>query len=240
MTDRLYEQDAYLRETDATVLAVDEAGIVLDRTVFYARGGGQPGDSGVLVLASGAELPIVDTVKGDVEAIVHVPAPDADLRPAVGETVVARIDWERRHRHMRMHTCMHLLCAVVDAPVTGGNLNHEKGRLDFDLPEPTVDKDGLTAALNDLVEAGTDTALEWITDAELDADPGLVKTLSVQPPRGAGTVRLLRIGEVDLQPCGGTHVANTAEIGPVRIAKIEKKSRMNRRISVVFDEAGTR
>ncbi|HSG88043.1 MAG TPA: alanyl-tRNA editing protein [Pseudomonadales bacterium] len=237
MTERRYEQDAYLTETDATVVAVDDHGVVLDRTVFYARGGGQPGDRGVLVLASGAELPIADTLKGDGDAILHVPAVNSDARPAVGERVVARIDWEKRHKHMRMHTCLHLLCALVDAPVTGGNLDHEKGRLDFDLPEPTVDKDGLTRALNGLIEAGTETALEWITEAELDADPTLVKTLSVQPPRGAGRIRLLRIGEVDVQPCGGTHVANTAEIGPVRVAKIEKKSRMNRRISVVFDAA---
>ncbi|MEE4382707.1 MAG: alanyl-tRNA editing protein, partial [Pseudomonadales bacterium] len=166
----------------------------------------------------------------------HVLEPGSPL-PAVGEVVQARIDWERRHRHMRMHTCMHLLCALVDAPVTGGNLNDEKGRLDFDLPEATVDKESLTAALNALVEAGTETRLEWIDDETLAANPSLVKTMSVRPPTGAGTVRLLRIGDVDLQPCGGTHVANTAEIGRVRVAKIEKKSRLNRRINVVFDEA---
>ncbi len=236
MTERLYERDAYLKETEARVVSADEHGVVLDRTVFYARGGGQPGDSGVLERASGEALRVVDTVKGEGAELLHVLESGSPL-PAVGEVVQARIDWERRHRHMRMHTCMHLLCALVDAPVTGGNLNDEKGRLDFDLPEATVDKESLTAALNALVEAGTETRLEWIDDEALAANPSLVKTMSVRPPTGAGTVRLLRIGDVDLQPCGGTHVANTAEIGRVRVAKIEKKSRLNRRINVVFDEA---
>jgi misacylated tRNA(Ala) deacylase len=235
MTERLYETDAYLREIDATVVAVHDQGIELDRTVFYARGGGQPGDSGVLVTADGVEVGIVDTVKGDGAAILHVPGEgSADL--AAGTGVRARIDWDRRHRHMRMHTCLHLLCALVDAPVTGGNLNDIKGRLDFDLPESTVDKESLTAQLNELIEADTPTALEWISDTELAAQPELVKTMSVQPPTGAGSVRLLRIPGVDLQPCGGTHVAHTGEIGRVRVAKIEKKSRLNRRINVVFDE----
>lgn len=236
MTERLYEQDAYLKETEARVVEVSEAGVVLDRTVFYARGGGQPGDSGVLLRPSGETVRVVDTVKGEGAAILHQLEPGA-APPAVGETVTARIDWDRRHRHMRMHTCLHLLCAVVDAPVTGGNLNDEKGRLDFDLPESTVDKETLTAALNALIERRIDTAVEAITDAELAANPSLVKTMSVQPPTGAGTVRLLRIGDVDLQPCGGTHVANIGEIGRVRVSKIEKKSRLNRRINVVFDEA---
>ncbi len=236
MTERLYEQDGYLRETEATVTAAGQAGIVLDRTVFYARGGGQPGDSGELILASGSRLPIVDTVKGQDGAVLHLPDPAVSVLPAPGESVLARIDWNRRHRHMRMHTCLHLLCALVDAPVTGGNLNDEKGRLDFDLPESTVDKDSLTGALNALIARNIGTALEWIADEALAAQPELVKTLSVQPPTGAGSVRLLRIGDVDLQPCGGTHVANTGEIGRVRVSKIEKKSRLNRRISVVFEE----
>lgn len=235
MTERLYEQDAYLKEAEARVLAVSEAGVVLDRTVFYARGGGQPGDSGELLRASGEVLRVVDTVKGEGAEILHV-LEEGARPPEAGETVTVRIDWARRHRHMRMHTCLHLLCAVVDAPVTGGNLNDEKGRLDFDLPESTVDKATLTDALNALVEQRIDTAIESITDDELAADPSLVKTMSVQPPTGAGTVRLLRIGNVDLQPCGGTHVANIGEIGRVRVSKIEKKSRLNRRINVVFDE----
>lgn len=235
MTERLYETDAYLRETDATVVALHDQGIELDRTVFYARGGGQPGDSGALVTADGVEVGVVDTVKGDGAVILHVPREGAaDLAP--GTPVRARIDWDRRHRHMRMHTCLHLLCALVDAPVTGGNLSDVKGRLDFDLPESTVNKESLTEQLNHLIEADTPTALEWISDAELAAQPELVKTMSVQPPTGAGSVRLLRIPGVDLQPCGGTHVAHTGEIGRVRVAKIEKKSRLNRRINVVFDE----
>ncbi len=235
MTERLYERDAYIREIEARVVGVGEAGIELDRTVFYARGGGQPGDSGVLITADGAQIPIVDTVKGEGAAIMHLPAESAGASALkVGDAVTGRIDWGRRHRHMRMHTCLHLLCAVVDAPVTGGNLTAEKGRLDFDLPEAGIDKDSLTDALNRLIAADSETALEWITDDELAAQPDLVKTMSVQPPTGTGSVRLLRIPGVDLQPCGGTHVAHTGEIGPVRVTKIEKKSRLNRRISVEF------
>ena len=237
MTERLYERDAYLQEVAARVVSSGDAGVVLDRTLFYARGGDQPGDSGELVCASGRSLRITDAVKGEGAEILHLVEAGAGELPAPGETVQVRIDWDRRHRHMRMHSCMHLLCALVDAPVTGGNLNDEKGRLDFDLPEATVDKIELTAALNALIEQGIDTALEWISDEELAANPSLVKTMSVQPPTGAGSVRLLRIGEVDLQPCGGTHVANTREIGRVRVSKIEKKSRLNRRISIVFDGA---
>lgn len=237
MTTRLFEEDGYLQEAEASVVAVSTDGVELDRTVFYARGGGQPGDSGVLIAPGGREVPIVDTVKGDGAAILHIPADGAwgsVLKP--GDRVVARIDWARRHRHMRMHTCLHLLCALVDAPVTGGNLTAEKGRLDFDLPEASVDKELLTQALNELIAADTRTSLEWITDADLAAQPELVKTMSVQPPTGAGSVRLVRIPGVDLQPCGGTHVSRTGEIGPVRVTKIEKKSRLNRRVSVAFVE----
>jgi misacylated tRNA(Ala) deacylase len=153
-----------------------------------------------------------------------------------GQRLTGRIDWDRRHRHMRMHTCLHLLCALVDAPVTGGNLNQLKGRLDFDLPEADQDKARLSAELNELIRADTPTSLEWIGEADLEARPELVRTLSVQPPRGSGTVRLLRIPGVDVQPCGGTHVARTGEIGRVRVSKIEKKSRQNRRINVLFDD----
>jgi len=238
MTERLYEQDSYLKEMEATVVGVHEGGIELDRTVFYARGGGQPGDSGVLIVPNGSELVVLDAVKGEGTAILHVLADASEAAVAVGDRVRGRIDWTRRHRHMRMHTCLHLLCALVDAPVTGGNLNDLKGRLDFDLPESTVDKVALTQELNDFIEADIATGLEWISDEELRQQPELVKTMSVQPPSGAGSVRLLRIPDVDLQPCGGTHVARTGEIGPVRIAKIEKKSRLNRRINVVFDDGG--
>jgi len=238
MTQRLYEADAYLRSCDAEVTRVTETGLVLDQTVFYALGGGQPGDRGTLTLADGASLEVLDTRKtadGEIEHLV-----DPEKLAAFGgngllnQSIVATIDWQLRHQHMRMHTCLHLLCAIVDAPVTGGNLTAQKGRLDFDLPEASVDKASLTDALNQLISADTPTSLQWISDAELAAQPELVKTMSVAPPTGAGQVRLLNIAGVDLQPCGGTHVARLGEIGPVRISKIEKKSRLNRRISVVF------
>jgi misacylated tRNA(Ala) deacylase len=235
MTERLYEQDAYLRECDALVIRADADGVVLDRTVFYASGGGQPGDTGQLTWGSGQHTAVVDTVKGHGEDVVHRLEPNGP-RPPAGTAVRAVIDWTRRHRHMRMHTCLHLLCAVVDAPVTGGNLTADKGRLDFDLPESTVDRDTLTAALNALIAGDTPTAIQWITDAQLSERPELVRTMSVAPPRGADRVRLLSIPDIDLQPCGGTHVARLGEIGRVRVSKIEKKSRLNRRIAIVLDD----
>lgn len=234
MTERLYERDAYLQDCTAEVQRSGPEGIVLDRTVFYAAGGGQPGDSGRIEWDGGMAA-IVDTRKGEGDAIVHVAAAAASL-PAPGTAVRLQIDWARRHRHMRMHTALHLLCAVVGAPVTGGNLTTDKGRLDFDLPEAGIDKDELGAAVNALIGRNTATAVQWISDAELDARPDLVKTLSVAPPRGAGEVRLLSIPGVDLQPCGGTHVARLGEIGRVRVSKIEKKSRLNRRIAIVLED----
>lgn len=237
MTERLYEHDAYQQKCEAEVVTVTADGVVLDQTVCYARGGGQPGDSGTLTLSDGRCLDVIDTMKGDGEAIVHVIDPQALAAAAedlIGQRVQVCVDWARRHQHMRMHTCLHLLCALVDAPVTGGNLTAEKGRLDFDLPEASVDKVQLTDALNELIASDVGTSLDWITDAELAAQPELVKTMSVQPPTGAGRVRLLNIPGIDLQPCGGTHVARLSEIGPVRVTKIEKKSRLNRRISVAF------
>lgn len=240
MTSRLFEQDAYRDSCEAVIESVDEFGLVLDQSVFYARGGGQPGDTGEIILPAGTCLLVADTRKTPEGDITHQLAESsqaclADL-DLVGQPVTCRIDWDRRYRHMRMHTCLHLLCAVVDAPVTGGNLTAEKGRLDFDLPETGIDKDALTAELNGLIEADLPATLEWITDEALAAQPELVKTMSVAPPTGAGRVRLLRIGAVDLQPCGGTHVRRTSEIGRVRVTKIEKKSRLNRRISVVLDD----
>lgn len=234
MTERLYEGDAYLATCEAAVASSRPGALVLDRTVFYAAGGGQPGDTGVIEW-SGGRVAVVDTRKGDSSEVVHVCDPAVAL-PVAGSTVSARIDWPRRHRHMRMHTALHLLCAVVDAPVTGGNLTAEKGRLDFDLPEAGIDKQALTEALNTLIAADTATAVQWISDAELSARPDLVKTLSVAPPRGAGRVRLLSIPGVDLQPCGGTHVARLGEIGRVRVSKVEKKSRQNRRIAIVLED----
>jgi misacylated tRNA(Ala) deacylase len=249
MTDDLFRADAYLRTCEARIVRIEEAGIVLDRTVFYPLGGGQAGDSGVLALADGRELVIADTRKAKNEEgqptdeFVHVPAPEqaallAALKP--GDTVTARIDWERRHRLMRFHTATHLLCHLVPQPVNGCSITPEYARLDFHMTDP-LDKDALTAGLRQLVEAAHPLTVGSITDEELDANPGLVKSMSVQPPRGLGMVRTIRIGgiggigaeeavQIDLQPCGGTHVANTSEIGAVVVTKIEKKSANSRRV----------
>ena len=235
MTEEVFRQDAYARSCEARVTAVDEAGIRLDRTVFYPIGGGQPGDSGELVLHDGTVIRIIDTRKGAApDEIVHVPEASAD--PALaGSGVTARIDWDRRHRLMRIHTCLHLLCSLIPAPVTGGSIRDGSGRLDFDLPESTLDKQDLTTRLNRLVAEDHPVNPRWVSEEELDANPSLVRTMSVAPPRGRGSVRLLDIEGVDLQPCGGTHVASTGEIGPVRVTKIEKKGRQNRRVIVAFD-----
>ena len=235
MTEEVFRQDAYARSCEALVTAVDDAGVRLDRTVFYPMGGGQPGDSGVLVLGDGTAIRIVDTRKGEVpDEIVHVP--EAPVSPAAaGSEATARIDWDRRHRLMRMHTCLHLLCSLIPAPVTGGSVRDGSGRLDFDLRESTLDKEDLTARLNRLIAGDHPVTPRWIDEEELDANPSLVRTMSVAPPRGRGRVRLLEIEGVDLQPCGGTHVASTGEIGRVRVTKIEKKGRQNRRVAVAFD-----
>lgn len=235
-TEPLFRGDAYAKNCEAVVASVnDRGGIVLDRTVFYPTGGGQPGDSGILRLANGGQIRIATTVKGDpADDIVHVPEEGQDL-PGPGTAVIAEIDWQRRHCLMRMHTCLHLLSAALPYPVTGGQVGAERGRLDFDIPEGGLDKEAITAELNRLASGEHPVTAEWISDAELDSNPDLVKTMSVQPPRGSGRVRLLRVGDLDLQPCGGTHVRNTSEIGPVRVAKIEKKGRQNRRVAVEFD-----
>ncbi|MGH1361855.1 MAG: alanyl-tRNA editing protein [Burkholderiaceae bacterium] len=232
-TEALYQQDAYLQETPAVVTAVSEAGIELDRSVFYPRGGGQAGDSGVLMRADGSEIIIDNTIrqKGEPQSILHVPAGDAAL-PAVGEAVSVRLDWERRYRHMRIHTCLHVLSCVVVAPVTGGNISAEKGRLDFDIEMSQLDAARIEAGVNELISKAVDTETVWITDEELDAQPELVKTMSVQPPRGAGRVRLLKIDGIDLQPCGGTHVRNTREIGPVKVLKIRSEGKRNKRVEI--------
>ncbi|MDX2158523.1 MAG: alanyl-tRNA editing protein [Hyphomicrobiaceae bacterium] len=239
MTDQLFRSDAYARDAEAKVIAVNErGGIVLDRTPFYAAGGGQPGDRGVIRFPGG-ECPIATTVydNTDKAVIVHVAAEGAP-RPAEGDTVTAVLDWAVRHRHMRMHTALHLLCSLVKFPVTGGQIGADEGRLDFDIEDASaVDKDKLTADLNALVAANHPVTERWITDAELEANPGLVRTMAVKPPMGSGKVRLVVIGEggsVDLQPCGGTHVRSTGEIGKVAVSKIEKKGKINRRIRVVF------
>lgn len=238
MTELLFRDDAYLRSCTARVTTADERGIRLDRTVFYPTGGGQPGDTGTLRLTSGETIPIIDTVKGDgPNEVVHIPAPGSAV-PLPGTEIAAEIDWERRHRLMRMHSCLHLLCALVPGAVTGGQVAAGRGRLDFDVPGSSLDKEAITGRLNELIAAGHPMAPRWITDEELAARPELVRTMSVKPPSGAGRVRLMEItgpnGTIDLQPCGGTHIRNTAEIGPVAIAKIENKGRQNRRIIIAF------
>jgi misacylated tRNA(Ala) deacylase len=234
--DAIFRTDPYTRSCEATVLRADETDIRLDRTVFYPMGGGQPGDHGVLRLADGSVIPIRDTVKGTgPDDILHLTGPGVTL-PAAGTKVTAEIDWERRHRLMRMHTCLHLLCAVVPGEVTGGQVGDGKGRLDFNLPEGGLEKEAIAAALNRLIEEDHPVRPVWITDEELAAKPELVRTMSVKPPTGAGRVRLLEIEGVDLQPCGGTHVRRTGEIGPVQVGKIESKGRQNRRINIAFAE----
>jgi misacylated tRNA(Ala) deacylase len=233
VTQELFREDAYCKQCEAEVVAVEENGIRLDRTVFYPTGGGQPGDTGVLQRQDGVRVTIVDTRKADQGGILHIPAEGSALL-RIGDRVTAEIDWGRRYRHMRMHTCLHLLCGLVDAGVTGGSIGADKGRLDFDLQQPILNKQDLTEALNRLIGEDRAVGARWITDAELDAQPELVKTLSVQPPRGQGRVRLMEVEGVDLQPCGGTHVTRTGEIGAVKVSKIEKKSRHNRRVIVTF------
>ncbi|WP_377505102.1 alanyl-tRNA editing protein [Octadecabacter sp. R77987] len=233
MTTPLFRDNAYLRDAPATVTAItDEGGIVLDQTVFYATGGGQPGDSGQLSWDGGA-IEIATTVKGETDAIILVPAEPAPL-PPLGAPVTQSLHWDRRHRLMRVHTALHLLSVVIPLPVTGGSISADKGRLDFDMPGAPDDKAEIEDTLNKLIACDFKVSEEWIAEAELDANPALVKTLSVQPPRGAGRIRLIRIGSgentADLQPCGGTHVAYTGEIGRVRIGKIEKKGKQNRRV----------
>ncbi|MGC2413706.1 MAG: alanyl-tRNA editing protein [Stellaceae bacterium] len=240
MTELVFREDPYARSCAARVTSADERGIRLDRTVFYPAGGGQPGDTGTLRLGSGAAIAIVDTVKGEgADEVIHVAAPGSAL-PEPGSEVTAELDWERRHRLMRMHTCLHLLCAVVPGAVTGGQVSDGRGRLDFDVPGSSLDKDAIAAGLNALIAAGHEVTPRWISDEELAARPELVRTMSVKPPSGAGRVRLLEIagpnGQIDLQPCGGTHIKNTAEIGPVTIGKIENKGRQNRRINIAFAE----
>lgn len=236
MSEALFRDDAYRRETEASVVRAGPEGIVLDRTVFYPRGGGQAGDAGILRAADGREIAIADTVKGEGAEIVHVPAPGQEAAVAAlvpGEAVTARIDWERRHRHMRFHTATHLLCAIVPHQTNGCSITKDYARLDFDMVEP-LDREHLERELARLVAGGHPVRTVWITDEELDAKPDLVRTMSVKPPRGVGRVRLLEIEGVDLQPCGGTHVANTSEIGALKVVKIEKKSARTRRVVLEF------
>ncbi|UWQ52291.1 alanyl-tRNA editing protein [Leisingera caerulea] len=232
-SELLYRKDAYARMTEAEVLAhTEQGGIILDRTLFYATGGGQPGDSGKLLWAEG-QCSIATTVKGEDGAVVLVPEEGSAL-PPVGATVTQVLNWDRRYGHMRVHTALHLLSVVIPLEVTGGSISDGKGRLDFNMPEAPEDKQALQDQLQALIDRDLEVTEDWITDAELDANPQLVKTMSVSPPRGAGQVRLVRIGtadeQIDLQPCGGTHVRRTAEIGRIRLGKVEKKGKQNRRV----------
>ncbi len=229
---KLFLFEPYAQQAQAEILAASEAGIVVDRTIFYANSGGQPGDTGMI-----GATPIIDTRKGPDDTILHIPAPGAPL-PTVGEEVTLTLDWERRHRHMRMHTTLHLLCALLPGIyATGNQIGADKSRLDFDLPDPPT-KEELTERLNALIAQAHPIGTRWISGEELDANPSLVRTLSVQPPRGAGQIRLVRIGpenaHIDLQPCGGTHVANTVEIGRAEISKIENKGKQNRRLHIIL------
>lgn len=235
MTEELMREDSYLRQCDAIVVATDDNSVILDRTVFYPQGGGQPGDSGKLICADGSELTVIDSRydSGD-RGICHV-LEEGSALPAIGEEVKAEIDWERRHRHMRIHSCLHLLCSLIDGGVTGGAISADKGRLDFDLQDTTLDKEQLNADLNRLVAEDHPLAAHWISEEEMAAQKDLVRTMSVKPPSGQGRVRLMEVQGVDLQACGGTHVASTAEIGAVRVSKIENKGKHNRRVNIVFD-----
>jgi misacylated tRNA(Ala) deacylase len=237
ITEELFRADSYLKECEAAVDRInDKGGIVLDRTVFYPTGGGQPGDTGNLITSDGNKIPIVTTVKGDGdENVVHVPAAGSVLL-SPGDTVTARIDWGRRYNHMRMHTGLHLMCAVVSHGVTGGKIGAVKSSLDFDIGDATLNKESITEGINKLIADDHPVATRWITGRELDSNPNLVRTMSVSPPRGSGKVRLLDIPEVDLQPCGGTHLARTGEVGRIRVSKIENKGKRNRRVNIVFDE----
>ena len=227
MTHEMFRDEPYRTEAEATVRSADAGGIVLDRTIFYPKGGGQAGDSGTI-----ADVVIVDTVKSE-HGILHVPAPGQAIAIAPGDKVTLKLDWEKRHRHMRFHTATHLLCAIVPHQTNGCSITRDYARLDFDMVEP-LEREHLERELARLVDEAHDVRTIWITDAELDAKPELVRTMSVKPPRGLGRVRLLEIDGVDLQPCGGTHVANTREIGKLRVAKIEKKSARTRRVVLEF------
>jgi misacylated tRNA(Ala) deacylase len=233
-TELLFRDDAYRRSAAARVTAVDERGIELDRTIFYPQGGGQAGDTGFFVRDGGERIAVADTRKGDaLDSVLHVLAPGS-ARPAIGETVTLEIDWARRYALMRLHTALHVMSCVVVAPVTGGNIAPDKARLDFDIDMSLLDATRIAGETNALIGRGIETETVWITDAELDARPELVKTMSVQPPRGAGRVRLVRIPGIDLQPCGGTHVRNIAEIGGIRVLRIRSEGRRNKRVEIAL------
>lgn len=237
-TDLLFREDAYLRRAGARVTAVHQGGIELDRTIFYPLGGGQVGDTGFLLRENGERIAITDTRKDEArDIVVHLPAPGAG-QPEAGEPVTLEIDWPRRYRLMRLHTALHVMSCVVVAPVTGGNISPDKARLDFQIDMSLLNGERIENEVNSLIARGVDTETVWISDEELEARPELVKTMSVQPPRGHGRVRLLRIAGIDLQPCGGTHVRNIAEIGGIRVVRIRNEGKNNRRVEIVLAEPG--
>jgi len=232
MTELLFRDDAYAKSATAKVVAVHERGIELDRTVFYPVGGGQAGDTGALIRATGERIPVADTRKGEaIDSVLHIPAAGTPQLES-GETLTLEIDWPRRYALMRLHTALHVMSCVVVAPVTGGNISPEKARLDFDIDMSLLDAARIERETNALIARAIETETVWITDEELDARPELVKTMSVQPPRGAGRVRLLKIPGIDLQPCGGTHVRNIAEIGAIRVLRIRSEGKRNRRVEI--------
>jgi len=233
MTDLLHRGDSYLKECAATVTGTGENTVCLDRTIFYALGGGQPGDRGFLQW-EGGRVEIVDTRYGEGGVVNHITEEGVTL-PPVGTAVTANLDWDHRYIHMRMHTALHLLGSLLPYGVTGGNISARKSRLDFDTHE-AIDKEDITRRLKELIDANKAVSCRWITDAELDAQPDLVRTMSVQPPKGSGEVRLLEIEDIDLQPCGGTHLKSTGEVGQVRVSKVENKGKHNRRVNIVLDE----
>ena len=234
MTEALFRADAYLREAEATILSSGPGGIVLDRTVFYPQGGGQSGDLGALIVHGGDKIAIVNTIyAADRKTILHAPAEGAAL-PAPGSRVVARLDWEKRYQRMRAHTALHLLSVVLPFPVTGGSVGDAEGRLDFDSGDAAVDRANVELRLNELIALDAKVGQRWISDEELEANAALVKTMMVKPPMGTGRVRLIEIEGLDLQPCGGTHVARTGEIGRASVTQIEKKGRLNRRVRIAL------
>ncbi|WP_307437317.1 alanyl-tRNA editing protein [Labrys monachus] len=234
-TKLLFREDAYRPSTAATVLGVSERGILLDQSVFYAMGGGQPGDVGVMTLGDGRTIAVTNAVWNDdaKTEVAHVLSPEG-LHPAIGDQVELALDWPRRYARMKVHTALHLLSVALPFPVTGGSIGDGEGRLDFDIQDAGLDKDDIAARVNAMIAQAADVTERWITDAELDANPGLVKTMSVKPPRGSGQVRLVEIEGLDLQPCGGTHVRNTEEIGRIAVTQIEKKGKQNRRVRIVL------
>lgn len=234
MTDLLFRDDAYLKSATAIVTSVDDRGIELDRTIFYPTGGGQIGDTGALIRANGERIVIADTRKGDtLDSVRHIPTPGAALLEP-GETLTLELNWARRYALMRLHTALHVMSCVVVAPVTGGNISPDKGRLDFDIDVTLLNADKIAQETNALIARAIQTETVWITDEEMDGRPELVKTMSVKPPRGAGRVRLLQIPGIDLQPCGGTHVRNIGEIGGIRVTRIKSEGKHNKRVEIVL------